>query len=98
MDVIEKLKILKKNSLYAEFLHKYPSSYILKKNKKLINIESINSNNNLLYIHIPFCLYVCDFCSVNKTKLLDYNLVLSYLKTLYEEIDHYSKIVKGNIS
>ena len=51
-----------------------------------------------LYIHIPFCLYVCDFCSVNKTKLLDYNLVLSYLKTLYEEIDHYSKIVKGNIS
>ena len=43
-----------------------------------------------LYIHIPFCKYLCPFCFFNKY-LVEANKSKEYIETLKREIHHYSK-------
>ena len=43
-----------------------------------------------LYLHVPFCEYICPFCPYNKV-LYDEKLVASYFNALNQEINHYLK-------
>lgn len=43
-----------------------------------------------LYIHIPFCLSKCGYCSFYSIKSL--NLVPQYIEALKKELEHYSRI------
>ena len=43
-----------------------------------------------LYIHIPFCKYLCPFCFFNKYQF-DINKVKAYVKALKKEIFYYSR-------
>lgn len=98
INTLEKIKIYKKNSLYADFLFSYPSTYILKNTESHEEeISYIWENWNLLYVHIPFCFEICTFCNVNKTKLNNYDEVEKYLNTLFQEIDYYSQNIWKNI-
>jgi coproporphyrinogen III oxidase-like Fe-S oxidoreductase len=91
VDNLEKIKIYKKNSLYADFLFSYPSTYLFQKFIPSAEIDihkllsSSMSQNNILYIHIPFCYHICDFCNVYKEKV-DFSLIEDYLSLLFLEI------------
>ncbi len=56
----------------------------------LENNNMVNSNNGTIYIHIPFCDKICQFCPFNKV-LKDEKKVEKYLDSLYKEIKYYAK-------
>ena len=47
--------------------------------------------NNGLYIHIPFCINKCDYCSFYSIPVSDNSIIDSYIKALLREIDFITK-------
>lgn len=45
-------------------------------------------NNNSIYIHIPFCEHICEYCDFTKL-LYNEEFVSSYMEALFFEIDSY---------
>ena len=50
-------------------------------------IDSTNSNNSGLYVHIPFCLSKCHYCDFYSTTSV--SVVPDYLRALLEEMEMY---------
>lgn len=51
--------------------------------------NELNFKNGTIYVHIPFCDEICQFCPFNKF-LKQEDKVISYLEALYSEIDFYA--------
>ncbi len=47
-------------------------------------------NNLGLYIHIPFCKYICTYCDFCKKNIKYYNTSI-YIKKLLEELEKYKE-------
>jgi oxygen-independent coproporphyrinogen-3 oxidase len=77
--------------MFPNMLFSYPSTYLFRKNNEELTIENINFNNNILYIHIPFCIKVCSFCNVHKIEYKNELETKKYFDILYKEIDFFSK-------
>lgn len=57
----------------------------------LMELDKCNiKRRKSIYIHVPFCEEICSFCPFNKFLKVD-DKVNTYLKSLYREIDLYSK-------
>jgi len=97
MNVLDKLKIFKKNSMFPDMLFSYPSTYLFKRDNKELFVDTINFENNILYIHIPFCIKVCSFCTVHKTEYKNKYETRKYFDILYKEIDFFSKNINWKI-
>ena len=48
----------------------------------------MNNKPKSLYIHIPFCSSICDYCDFTKLQFFSH-LADSYLESLFKEIDFY---------
>jgi len=97
MKVLDKLKIFKKNSMFPDMLFSYPSTYLFKKEIEEIFLDKIILDNNILYIHIPFCVRVCSFCTVHKTEYKNEKETNKYFDILYKEIDFFSAKINWKI-
>ena len=97
---IKKLHILYKNDLLPDIFTRYPSFYVFSKLKyEKQKIEYKNTTNwNLLYIHIPFCLSICDFCNLYKIPFKNRLQVSEYIDKLIIELIEKSKNIKWEIS
>ena len=56
----------------------------------LRSVNVLQERNNNLYIHIPFCKSICNFCSFTKW-IGDEDKILNYIKYLKQEIVKYSQ-------
>jgi coproporphyrinogen III oxidase-like Fe-S oxidoreductase len=56
---------------------------------ELLNTDPINQRDNLIYIHIPFCTSICNFCGYAK-KILNQKEAESYFRQLEKQIDDIS--------
>jgi oxygen-independent coproporphyrinogen-3 oxidase len=58
-------------------------------------IEARRDNPRVLslYIHIPFCESVCYYCGCNKIVTKNHGVAMSYLQTLFSEIDHIARLL-----
>ncbi|MDR0369109.1 MAG: hypothetical protein LBH96_00815 [Candidatus Peribacteria bacterium] len=45
-----------------------------------------------LYLHLPFCSQVCNYCSFSVLEKPSDDIIQSYLTTLHAEIDHYGNL------
>lgn len=96
MDINSVNELRKKYShnLYAMYVE-YPHKSIWSKNftDEHFKIASKNlfcrkkDTPLLLYVHIPFCLRQCFYCTCHTFITKDYEKIKSYLNTLYREID-----------
>jgi oxygen-independent coproporphyrinogen-3 oxidase len=59
-----------------------------------LHVKFQNINELGLYLHIPFCRYVCPYCPYNK-ELYQGDLVKKYTVSVIKEIDYYASIA-GN--
>jgi oxygen-independent coproporphyrinogen-3 oxidase len=50
--------------------------------------------SNGIYIHIPFCIKKCDYCSFYSISVLDNNIIDSYINALLREIDFIAKSIE----
>ena len=91
MKLVDKIKVFKNNISYPDMLFSYPSWYVMNNNKDILKISNISWNENLLYIHIPFCIKICSFCNVHKTKYINIDQIENYLDVLFKEIDYFSE-------
>lgn len=89
INIYDRIKIYKKDSLYPFFLSSYPSTYCFK-NALFIEVNTKIVWESLLYIHIPYCSNICKFCNVYKEKINNYTEVDLYLEKLKEEILFFS--------
>lgn len=53
--------------------------------KRLNNIRMRKNNTTSLYIHIPFCETICDYCDFTKLQYFR-NIAIKYLKALKDEL------------
>lgn len=79
----------------SKFLLKFPSSkkpasFSTKGYKKKTINEILKSQSLGIYIHIPFCKKLCDYCGFNRY-LYKQSLFQQYLKSLNKEIKMYSE-------
>ena len=70
----------------------YPMPHSLFNNDSSMVIEHLNKSSSskgiLLYVHIPFCIQICNFCPYNKRMINDYEIEV-YLSSLFFEIESY---------
>jgi oxygen-independent coproporphyrinogen-3 oxidase len=57
-----------------------------------LHVKFQNINELGLYLHIPFCRYICPYCPYNKELYQD-DLVKRYTASVIKEIDYYASIV-----
>lgn len=94
------LKVYFKNKTLPNIFGRYPSFYVFSK-LPLQDIEidfSPTVQDNLLYIHIPFCYSVCKFCNLYKVPFSNQATVKQYLQKLHQELISISQNTKGAIS
>jgi len=90
----DKQKFFKKVPFYP-FIMQYPTPDYWTNNFDISNIIEdlidIDINELNIYIHIPFCDYLCKYCSFSK---ILYNKKYKYLflKKLEQEIDFYDEL------
>lgn len=81
---------------FMPFLMQYPSPNLwtndFLKLDFLDNILESNINSLNLYIHIPFCDYLCKYCSFSKV-LVNNDLIDKYFSKLKEELNFWDRIL-----
>jgi oxygen-independent coproporphyrinogen-3 oxidase len=81
---------------FTPFLMQYPSPDLWKggfsKLDFLDHILSLSIKELNLYFHIPFCDYLCTYCSFSKI-LKDEKYIDSFLTKLEQELDFWTKLV-----
>lgn len=76
-----------------ETIYSYPASLIQDDFEKASCIfmnhdfTGDSRSKNAIYIHIPFCISLCNFCGFAKTNHFSKNLIADYVKALHKEID-----------
>jgi len=97
---IEKIKILNKINLLPDIFTRYPSFLFFHKlSYKNTKINFLDTKYwNLLYIHIPFCLSICNFCNLYKVPFKNNKETSTYVDILINELIEKSKKIKWNIS
>jgi len=77
--------------MYTEYPHKSFWSKEFSINDIKSSYKDLAETNNrtpmLLYVHIPFCLYQCYYCTCHSTVTRDYSRLHSYMNMLYKEIE-----------
>jgi oxygen-independent coproporphyrinogen-3 oxidase len=79
------------NPSYYDYVYGYPPLSMLKSNKRL-NISDDLIANIGIYIHIPFCNNLCNYCYFVKSKCK--NNIKEYLDVLLLEMKNYSLLLK----
>ena len=84
------------------FVTKFARQFIAKRKEPYTfqspkNLDlKINNKKVGLYIHVPFCKEICDFCPYNKT-VYNADLAQKYPESLQKELGHYRKILPSDV-
>jgi len=96
LDLLQDKNKFFENIEFTPFLMQYPSpDFWIKDFSKLDFLETFldfNIKGLNLYIHIPFCDYLCAYCSFSKILKNDKYIDL-YLQKLDKELDFWNKII-----
>ncbi|MBU8598434.1 hypothetical protein CHH78_20050 [Shouchella clausii] len=77
----------------SEYIRWYPKSLREPNFELLFNGYSLNPSG--IYIHIPFCDKICNFCPYNK-RLTNQTLIYSYVEALLKEIKNYTFMIENS--
>ena len=101
--ILQDLNLLKKYDVEAFPYTDYPHKKFWSKDigneeyrdALISHYRELTDKSTLLYIHIPFCEEICNFCICSKTRTKDYNRVNDYFQTvLFPEIDMFAALVR----
>lgn len=103
--ILQDLNLLKKYDVdafhYADYPHKKFWSEDIGdaeyRDALIAHYSEPRDKTALLYVHIPFCEEICNFCICSKTRTKDYDRVNDYFETvLFPEIDMFAALVSDN--
>jgi len=89
-DIVKKYEHIA-SFMYTEYPYKSYWSKDFSINDFKASYEDLAKTNNhtpmLLYVHIPFCLQQCFYCTCHAIVTKEYSKIQSYLDVMYKEID-----------